>query len=50
LASNWDCGLDPWEEIASWFGRSEKAVRRREQREGMPVHRLLHEKRGAVYA
>src|SRR5258708_18545190 len=42
--------LDSWKEIASWFERSEKTVRRWEQREGMPVHRLLHEKRGTVYA
>jgi TolB-like protein/Tfp pilus assembly protein PilF len=42
--------LDSWKEIASWFGRSERTVRRWEEREGMPVHRLLHEKRGTVYA
>jgi TolB-like protein/Tfp pilus assembly protein PilF len=42
--------LESWKEIASWFDRSEKTVRRWEQREGMPVHRLLHEKRGTVYA
>jgi TolB-like protein/Tfp pilus assembly protein PilF len=42
--------LDSWKEIASWFDRSEKTVRRWEQREGLPVHRLLHEKRGTVYA
>ena len=42
--------LDSWKEIASWFDRSEKTVRRWEQREGLPVHRLLHEKRATVYA
>ena len=42
--------LESWKEIASWFDRSEKTVRRWEQRERMPVHRLLHEKRGTVYA
>jgi Tol biopolymer transport system component len=42
--------LDSWKEIASWFNRSEKTVRRWEEREGMPVHRILHEKRGTVYA
>src|SRR5882757_1607872 len=42
--------LDSWKEIASWFNRSEKTVRRWEEREGMPVHRQLHNKRGTVYA
>jgi TolB-like protein/Tfp pilus assembly protein PilF len=42
--------LDSWKEIASWFNRSEKTVRRWEEREGMPVHRQLHNKRGSVYA
>src|ERR1700733_13408683 len=41
--------LDSWKEIASWFNRSEKTVRRWEEREGMPVHRQLHNKRGSVY-
>ena len=42
--------LDSWKEIASHFNRSEKTVRRWEENEGLPVHRLLHEKRGSVYA
>jgi hypothetical protein len=42
--------LDSWKEIASWFNRSEKTVRRWEEREGLPVHRLLHHKRGTVNA
>src|SRR5437016_4304508 len=42
--------LDSWKEIASHLNRSEKTVRRWEQSEGLPVHRLLHEKRGTVYA
>jgi TolB-like protein/Tfp pilus assembly protein PilF len=42
--------LDSWKEIAVWFDRSEKTVRRWEEREGMPVHRQLHDKRGSVYA
>ena len=41
--------LDSWKEVASYLGRSEKTVRRWEQSEGLPVHRLLHEKRGSVY-
>jgi hypothetical protein len=42
--------LDSWKEIASHLNRSEKTVRRWEQSEGLPVHRLLHEKRSTVYA
>jgi TolB-like protein/Tfp pilus assembly protein PilF len=42
--------LDSWKEIASYLSRSEKTVRRWEENEGLPVHRLLHEKRGSVYA
>jgi hypothetical protein len=42
--------LDSWKEIASWFNRSEKTARRWEEREGMPVHRQFHDKRGSVYA
>jgi TolB-like protein/Flp pilus assembly protein TadD len=42
--------LDSWKEIASYLDRSEKTVRRWEEKEGLPVHRLLHEKRGSVFA
>jgi TolB-like protein len=42
--------LDLWKGIASYLNRSEKTVRRWEEREGLPVHRLVHEKRGSVYA
>jgi TolB-like protein/Tfp pilus assembly protein PilF len=42
--------LDSWKEIASWLNRSEKTVRRWEETEGLPVHRLLHDKRSSVYA
>ena len=42
--------LDSWKEIASYLNRSEKTVRRWEEQEGLPVHRLLHEKRGSIYA
>jgi TolB-like protein/Tfp pilus assembly protein PilF len=41
--------LDSWKEIAAYLSRSEKTVRRWEDREGLPVHRLLHEKGGSVY-
>jgi TolB-like protein/Flp pilus assembly protein TadD len=42
--------LDSWKDIATHFNRSEKTVRRWEEREGLPVHRQLHDKRGSVYA
>jgi hypothetical protein len=42
--------LDSWKEIAGWLNRSEKTVRRWEETEGLPVHRLLHDKRSSVYA
>jgi tetratricopeptide (TPR) repeat protein len=42
--------LDSWKEIASYLNRSERTVRRWEEKEGLPVHRLHHDKRGSVYA
>src|SRR5438067_1791914 len=41
--------LDSWKEIAAYLGRSEKTVRRWEDREGLPVHRLHHQRGGSVY-
>jgi tetratricopeptide (TPR) repeat protein len=42
--------LESWKEIAAFLKRSERTVRRWEEREGLPVHRLAHDKRGSVYA
>lgn len=42
--------LDSWKEIASYLGRDVTTVQRWEKREGMPVHRHLHDKLGSVYA
>src|SRR5579871_6216939 len=42
--------LDSWKEIAAYLGRSERTVRRWEDSEGLPVHRLQHEKRGSIFA
>jgi hypothetical protein len=36
--------------VASYLGRSDKTVRRWEEKEGLPIHRLHHDKRGSVYA
>ncbi len=42
--------LDSWKEIAVYLSRDVATVQRWEKREGMPVHRHLHSKRGSVYA
>ena len=45
-----DDRLDSWKEIAAYLKRDITTVQRWEKREGMPIHRHLHEKRGSVYA
>jgi eukaryotic-like serine/threonine-protein kinase len=42
--------LDSWKEIARYLNRDVATVQRWEKREGMPVHRHVHDKRGSVYA
>jgi TolB-like protein/Flp pilus assembly protein TadD len=42
--------LDSWKEIAAYLNRDVTTVQRWEKREGMPVHRHVHHKRGSVYA
>jgi TolB-like protein/lipoprotein NlpI len=42
--------LGSWKEIAAHFGRDVRTVQRWEEREGMPVHRHHHARRGSVYA
>src|SRR5215475_14432488 len=42
--------LDSWKEIAAYLDRDITTVQRWEKREGMPVHRHLHDKMGSVYA
>jgi Tol biopolymer transport system component len=42
--------LDSWKEIASYLDRDVTTVQRWEKREGMPVHRHLHDRIGSVYA
>jgi Tol biopolymer transport system component len=42
--------LDSWKEIAAYLKRDVTTVQRWEKREGMPVHRHLHDKMGSVYA
>jgi Tol biopolymer transport system component len=45
-----DGRLDSWKEIAAYLGRGVRTVQRWEREEGLPVHRLAHEKRGSIYA
>ena len=45
-----DDRLDSWKEIAAHLKRDVTTVQRWERREGMPVHRHLHDRMGSVYA
>jgi Tfp pilus assembly protein PilF len=42
--------LDSWKEIAVFFGRDERTVRRWEKERGLPVHRVPGGGRGGVFA
>jgi tetratricopeptide (TPR) repeat protein len=42
--------LDSWKQIAAYFGRDVRTVRRWERHESLPVHRHLHRSRSSVYA
>jgi Tol biopolymer transport system component len=42
--------LDSWKEIGAYLKRDVTTVRRWEKREGLPVHRHLHDRRESVYA
>jgi hypothetical protein len=42
--------LDSWKEIAAFFGRAERTVKRWEAERGLPVHRLPGSGRRAVFA
>jgi hypothetical protein len=42
--------LNSWKEIAAYLGRDVTTVQRWEKREGMPVHRHVHDRMGSVYA
>jgi tetratricopeptide (TPR) repeat protein len=42
--------LDSWKDIAGYLQRDVTTVQRWEKREGMPVHRHIHEKLGTIYA
>jgi DNA-binding winged helix-turn-helix (wHTH) protein len=42
--------LDSWKEIAVYLKRDVRTVQRWEKREGLPVHRHLHDSQATVYA
>ena len=42
--------LDSWKEIAAYLKRDVTTAQRWEKREGMPVHRHVHDRLGSVYA
>ncbi|MCE5309521.1 MAG: tetratricopeptide repeat protein [Acidobacteriales bacterium] len=42
--------LDSWKEIAAYLNRGARTVQRWEREEGLPVHRLQHDKLGSVHA
>ena len=48
--NNVDDRLDSWKEIAAYLERTPTTAKRWEKREGLPVHRHIHDKRGTVYA
>lgn len=42
--------IDSWKEIAAFFGRDERTVKRWEKERALPVHRIPGGSRGSVYA
>jgi hypothetical protein len=42
--------LDSWKQIAAYLDRSERTARRWEAQEGLPIHRLEHQKHDTVFA
>ena len=42
--------LETWKEVAAFFGKTERTVKRWEGQRGLPVHRLPGESRSRVYA
>lgn len=42
--------LDSWKEIAAYLRRGIRTVQRWEREESLPVHRLVHDKAGSVFA
>jgi tetratricopeptide (TPR) repeat protein len=45
-----DRRLDSWKEIATFFGRNERTVKRWEKNRALPIHRVPGSQRGLVFA
>ncbi len=45
-----DRRLDSWKEVASYFGRDERTVKRWEKERGLPIHRVPGGGRGSIFA
>jgi hypothetical protein len=45
-----DDRLESWKEIAAYLRRDVTTVQRWEKRDGLPVHRLAHDKLGSIFA
>ena len=46
--SDADDRLDSWKEIAAYLERTVTTLERWEKREGLPIHRHIHDRRGTV--
>ena len=42
--------MDSWKDVAAYLKRDVSTVQRWERREGLPIHRLQHDKQGSVFA
>ncbi len=42
--------LDSWTEISAYLKRTVRTVQRWERAQGLPVHRIVHDKRSTVFA
>ena len=42
--------LDSWKQVAAHLHRDVSTVQRWERKEGLPIHRHLHDKLGSIYA
>ena len=45
-----DQRLDSWKEISAYLKRTVRTVQRWERTQGLPVHRIAHDKRSTVFA
>lgn len=45
-----DRRLDSWKEVAAFFGRDERTVKRWEKERGLPIHRVPGVRRGSIFA